>query len=217
VTQPTACLDEGQLLDAALGLLDGDAARHLATCPRCAADARLLGEGLSGAASSTVAPIAPPPSLRARLLASVASEAGLPYGEHQAALERLFDLDAAGVRALLARARDAAEWEPGFVPGMWLFHLEPGPRWRAAADSGRRLDAGLVRFEPGARFDRHAHPGEEHTVILSGSLILDDGRLYRPGETSLERDGSEHGFFAGPDGCTFAVVLIDGLKFVEKK
>lgn len=213
----SGCLDEAQLLDAALGALDTDGTRHLATCARCAADARLLAEGIAAAGARSTVSVAPPPSLRERLFASIASDAGLPYVEHRAALERLFDLDAAGVDAILARARDRAEWEPGFVPGMWLFHLEPGPRWRSVAESGRRLDAGLVRFEPGARFDRHAHPGEEHTVILSGGLLLDDGRMTRPGEVNVERDGSEHGFFAGPEGCTFAVVLVEGLKFVEKK
>jgi quercetin dioxygenase-like cupin family protein len=209
-------LDEVQLFDAAVGALapDGAEARHLDGCALCANGARMIAEGLVAAATRIAPAVAPPPSLRARLLGTIAED--LPFAAHQAALERLFDLDAEGVRAILRRSRQALEWEPGFVPGMWLFHLEAGPRWKEVA-AGRRLDAGLVRFEPHARFGGHAHPGEEHSLILSGSLRLTDGRVYGPGDTAFESNGSVHGFTAGPDGCVFAVVLVDGLKFVDEQ
>src|SRR5262245_22236086 len=91
-------------------------------------------------ALSTALPTqAPRAGARERLLAA-AREPSRRWAPFFDRLTRLFELDEAALVAIAERAARADEWEEAPLPGVRLFHFEPGPALAAA-------DAGLVRIE----------------------------------------------------------------------
>lgn len=77
--------------------------------------------------------------------------------------------------------------------------VEPGDvRWIA------------VNFEPAGEAPVHHTDTIDFTTVLSGSieLLLDDGdHVLRAGD-SIVVNGIDHGWRAGPEGCTMNVVLV---------
>jgi len=63
----------------------------------------------------------------------------------------------------------------------------------------------LVRFEPGAAFPPHTHPGPEFVYILEGELIQ-HGRRLGPGWASVAATGSVDDDVRSERGCTFLLV-----------
>ena len=121
----------------------------------------------------------------------------------------LFDLDAAAVHKLLADAHGESAWE---LPGpIAFFHVQPGPRLKSVAE------AGVVRLAPGMTFPRHRHRGDEHGLVLSGTLREDNtGKLGYPGDILFMPDGSTHTVSAvGDQTCLFVVLLYGGTPDIE--
>lgn len=121
----------------------------------------------------------------------------------------LFDLDAAAVHKLLADAHGESAWE---LPGpIAFFHVQPGPRLQSVAE------AGVVRLAPGMTFPRHRHRGDEHGLVLSGTLREDNtGKLGHPGDILFMPDGSTHTVTAvGDQTCLFVVLLYGGTPDIE--
>lgn len=87
----------------------------------------------------------------------------------------------------------------------------------------RHPDGGLtflLRMDPGARAERHGHPGGEETYILEGSLRIDhrvdaDGKpqpdlLLRAGDHAFVPANEVHEGDSA-DGCLFLVVAPGGI------
>jgi putative transcriptional regulator len=166
-------------------------------------EADLLGEPGLGE------PAAPSAGLRGTVLASVGSRSKLAGFADR--LASLFDFGAERAAELLREASGNGEgWEAIPLPGVRLFHFAGGPRVAGA-------DCGLVRLEPGARFPRHRHGGDEWVLVLTGEAEEEEtGGRWLPGDLLYRGAGSAHAYRAvGSAPFVFAVVLRDGIEIVE--
>jgi quercetin dioxygenase-like cupin family protein len=162
-------------------------------------------------AAETVAPLAPPPSLRARLLGTVTSvDRFAPFVDD---LTRLFELPATAIRKLLERI-DGAEWEHVLlgVPlhGCELFHFPVGPRLRETGGAG-----GVLRVRAGATFPQHRHHGDEVTYVLEGGYLA-DGRVHGPGSAITMSGGTAHDYQAAPERDLVIMVLHRGITLLPQ-
>jgi quercetin dioxygenase-like cupin family protein len=155
-------------------------------------------------ASGTVAPVAPPAGVRARLLATLASaERFRPFFE---ILRRNFDLGADALADLMRRIDASSGWEEGPLSAFRYFHFQAGP-----ALAG--FETGVVRLAPGGVFPRHRHRGPERTFVLDG-YVEDGGRVSGPG-TFLEMPaGSAHDYRACPGRELILVSMHGGIDFL---
>ena len=92
----------------------------------------------------------------------------------------------------------AQEWLPSPSPGVLR-----KPLARDGAESGHATS--VVRYEPGARFDRHEHPGGEEIFVLEG-VFSDETGDYGPGTYLRNPIGSGHAPHSEA-GCTIFVKL----------
>ena len=170
-----------RMLDDWLGLLGDDARRMLA-------------------------PLAPPPGGRARLLAALDSVER--FRAFLGPLCDVVDLPEDVMRRHLARLDDAAAWVIGPVPGLYLTHFQPGPRL-----SSVDVDAGFARVSAGQTIPRHRHLGPEVALVLEGTL-WEDGIAYLPGRLVERGTGSVHGFKAGRERDLLFAVTHSGVEIV---
>jgi quercetin dioxygenase-like cupin family protein len=73
-----------------------------------------------------------------------------------------------------------------------------------------RLAWARVELKPGHETDRHHTDSVDLDIIVAGSveLLLDDGaHVLEPGDCVVV-GGVDHGWRAGPDGCTSSVIAI---------
>jgi ChrR-like protein with cupin domain len=155
------------------------------------------------AAALALPPVPPPPSLRDRLLASVAGASR--FADLVAPVARLYGLDDAAAAAMLDRLDEDQAWSPGLIPGTRCIAMRP------AAATGATVGF-LLRVPAGFDFPVHEHVGgAEHGLVLQGSCIDGDGMIYRRGESFENAGGSVHGFSVPSDEPDFIVALrLDG-------
>ncbi len=100
-----------------------------------------------------------------------------------------------------------------FCAGM-LYAQAPGLKRTELQDRdlsipGRHVVQARVEFDPGAGVGRHTHPGEEISVVLEGSLLLEvDGqpaRTVKAGEAFFIPAGTIH---AGKNGGSVKGVVL---------
>jgi len=131
-----------------------------------------------------------------RLQAAVA-ELPLRYAPFFGRLATLWSLEPEQVRSELARARDARSWARTLLPGLRAFEVtagEPG------------VGARLLCFEPGVRFPKHRHRGEERLLILEGAFVDALGAVTQAGDGCVMAPGSEHELrILEPSRCVAAV------------
>lgn len=149
-----------------------------------------------------VAPTAPSSGVRAALLQAVAGPWWAPFVRRARAL---LDLDEGATAALFGHIDDDDRWMTGPADGVRLFHIDAGPALAGAI-------TGFVRLAPGARFPHHRHVGHESVLVLEGSFV-DDGRTHAAGEEVTMAPSSAHDLVAGPQGCLYLAVVMDGLAF----
>ncbi|MEZ4401118.1 MAG: cupin domain-containing protein [Kofleriaceae bacterium] len=189
----------------ALGALDpaetAQVERALAAEPALVAELAAL-EQAAGDLLVGLVPVAPSPSLRARLLASTESR----FERFVARFAALFDVAADRARELLALVDRPDAWEPGPGPGSALIHFTAGPAFAGA-------DTGFVRLEPGARFAKHRHGGREHNLVLAGrahdTLAGDLG----PGDEAIAEADTVHDFYTVGDEPFIFAVWVWGVDF----
>jgi anti-sigma factor ChrR (cupin superfamily) len=88
----------------------------------------------------------------------------------------------------------------------WRDTPHDGVRWKKLRyDPGSGRSAVLLRFEAGARYGAHRHPGGEEYLVLEGSLE-DGGRSYRAGTYVHHPPGSSHAP-SSKEGCLLFVTL----------
>jgi len=62
----------------------------------------------------------------------------------------------------------------------------------------------IYRMEPGAQSTPHRHGGAEEFVMIEGTLIDNDGTVYKPGDVVWLEAGTEHTSHT-ETGCVIAV------------
>ena len=145
---------------------------------------------------------------RARLLATV-SASDERFAPLFGKLTHFFDLSGEAIRSLFARAANEAEWQPGPLPGVSLFHFQAGP-----ALSG--FDTGFVRLKKGMPFPAHRHLGNERVLILEGGYFDQDRRWYGPGDIHDMPAGSQHSLQMNPEqDVLLAVILADQIEVIS--
>lgn len=193
----------------ALGMLDADEARAVERA--VAADPELAAElaAFEAAAAELVIgldPVTPAPAVRDRLLVSTG---GGRFDRFAERLARMFDVGVERMRELLGLIEDPGRWEPAF-PGAALLHFEAGPACAGA-------DTGFVRVAAGASFPYHRHDGDEHVLVLQGSIVDDDGKITAVGEEDQRVAGTAHDFAAGPGEDLIFAARVFGVSWdVEK-
>ena len=143
---------------------------------------------------------------RARLLATLSSPDR--FKELFPILRSWFDLGDDELRAVLARADEGRSWVDAPFPGVRYFHFEAGPK-------ALGKEAGCLTLAPGARFPAHRHDGTERSMILEGTLLLDD-RAWHAGSVFEAAAGTAHELSAGAGRDLVLVVIHDGISYLGR-
>jgi putative transcriptional regulator len=189
----------------ALGILESDETMLVERA--IAGDAALAAElaayhQTADALGAAIQPVAPPPAVVQRLLASVG---GGRFEAFSARMAMLFDVTVDRARELLGLIERPASWVPQ-IPGISLVHFDGGPSATAA-------DCGFVRIAPGAVFPPHTHLGEEVVTILSGRIRdVTNDRMIGPGEDYVQTEGTTHSLVCvGDEDCIYASRAMNGI------
>jgi len=139
-------------------------------------------EAVAAWVSQVIKPERPSTVVRQRLFRTL--EGVERYQPFFGALQDIFDISEAALRAVLARIDEATGWS--LHGEARYFHFAPGPRMATQ-------EAGVVRMAPGVVFPRHAHRAGEVTFVIDG-LMNDRGRLYGPGSLVEANPGTTHDY-----------------------
>lgn len=178
----------------AVGALESDAAihfaQHLEVCEACRVELDSHREAIE-ALGRSLEPVAPPPSLKARLTAAVSKE------PEAAVIQKwkLWTPSALGSAMTIVRGQDA--WEPTAIDGVdvrRLFVDKPNDRLTM-----------LVRMTGGTEYPAHRHAGVEECYVLEGDLY-GTGWEMRAGDYQRLERGSVHGVQGTRDGCVLLIV-----------
>lgn len=175
---------------------------------RFVAEAQALsprGRDLVAALALALPQPAAPAALRRRLLAAL-SDAGR-FDRFIGPVARMADLPEAAAKALLD-----ALWTDPWEPAPLVPHVST--RWVAGGPRARGAIRGFLRVPAGLAFPEHEHLGDEEMVILQGYAVVDDGRVYGPGETLAMKAGSAHAFAAmeGAADLVYFAVAHEGVR-----
>ena len=192
-----------------LGLLEADEVSLVEQAvrrdPALAAELR----GFDAAAARLldgVAPVAPPQSVRDRLLASIAPGR---FERFAARFAEMYDVTVARARELFGLIDDASTYDRA-IPGAVLIHFQGG-----AACAG--ADCGFIILPAGTKFPWHRHEGEEHVLIMQGRLRDCDGTVIEAGQEDHKGAGTEHEFEAMSGDDLIFCARVWGVRFDVQK
>ena len=180
-------LDDATLMSFAAGSLPSAlaalAAAHVAGCPRCRRESRML-ERIGGALVSALSPAALDRSQPAMpQITDLPAPAPTAAGELPAPLSQL-----------IGGSLDDVRWR-WIGPGLW--HRPLKIRGEGSLQ--------LIKAAPGASVPEHTHGGSEITLVLRGALIDSIGR-YEPGDVADVDEDIEHTPVADAEaGCICAI------------
>ena len=179
---------------------------HVAGCSRCADELTRAADAFADLALALPAE-APPPALRARVLADARPPRLVAMLDK---LASLFDITRARARALLDQLDDPAAWMDGPVPDSWVLMADGcGPKVAGAF-------CGFVKMGPRVKWPAHKHLGREYMLVLDGGFTQHDGVEVHPGQLHVMEEGSAHGFTIFPDEtCIAAAVVFGGVSFED--
>ncbi|MES2295850.1 MAG: cupin domain-containing protein [Pseudomonadota bacterium] len=124
-----------------------------------------------------LAPIAPPPAGRARMLAQLRSQTA-----------------PAGTASMLTVRREQGQW------------IQIAPRVeRKTLMQTATMSAFLFRLAPGGVLPEHEHDGDEESLCLEGEAVLDDGLRIATGDFHFAPAGGRHPVLRSPGGCLLYV------------
>jgi anti-sigma factor ChrR (cupin superfamily) len=136
---------------------------------------------IAAAIAESLAPIEPAPDRRAALR------------------ERLLERARGAPAAIVTVQPHEGAWQP----------VQPGVELKLLHDHGD-AQSFLLRMQPGARIDRHAHTADELCMVLEGEVLLGDV-VGRAGTYHLALAGSEHDAISTRTGCLlFLRANLDG-------
>ena len=143
--------------------------------------------------AKAVPPVAPPPSLRARILSQTQGQENRPAPDPPTrptlALDPAF---------FFIAASDTTGWKQLPVPGAFIKLL--------SADRERGFAVVLGRLERGVRYPAHQHYTPEDIFLLTGDLTI-AGRRLGPGDFHHCDAGTSHPVNYSEEGCTLLAVL----------
>ncbi|HEY4363218.1 MAG TPA: cupin domain-containing protein [Bryobacteraceae bacterium] len=148
---------------------------HLETCLQTA---ELMIEG---------AAVAPPPSLKDRLMRQIESAAAAAPAPAPAAKP-------APAQMRILRAHEG-EWTPSPAPGVDFRFLQ-----------GRR--SLLVRMQAGASLPSHPHALDEHCLVIEGTVRDDEGTTLGVGDFLFMPKGSTHATIYSDTGGVFLIAYV---------
>ena len=141
---------------------------------------------------------------RSRLFASLARRRdGGAYEVFADRIARMFDLSVERAAELLRKLEEPSAWRPGIAPGIDMIPVKPGPKFAGAI-------AAFGKLRPGSTFPRHAHQGEELTLVMAGGFRDSSGVEIERGDELFEADGSEHDFTVLEGEDCIAAVIVHG-------
>ncbi len=179
---------------------------HVAGCPRCARELNRAADAFAAMALGLPAE-APPPSLRARILADARPPR---LAAMVAKLASLFDITRGRARALLDKLDDPASWMDGPVPESWVLMAD------GCGEKVAGAFCGFVKMGPSVKWPTHTHLGREYMLVLDGGFTQHDGVEVHPGQVHVMEEGSSHGFTIFPDEtCIAAAVVFGGVSFED--
>ncbi|MGZ3429450.1 MAG: cupin domain-containing protein [Polyangia bacterium] len=179
---------------------------HLAGCPRCADELVHAADAFAQLALALPAE-APPPALRARILADLEPPRLAPMLDK---LASLFDVTRQKARALIDRLDDPSAWINGPVPNSWVMAFDGGGPKVAGAFCG------FVKVGPRVQWPAHRHLGREYMLVLEGGFQQDDGFEVHPGDVHVMEEGSSHAFtILDDETCIAAAVVFGGVAFAD--
>lgn len=160
----------------------------------CYLAARRAFEEAAALLAFAVPPATPPPGLKERLLARIASDAdSTPKEPFPEGSFRVFE----GVDGVRTRE---ARWVPHSVPGVEFKVIRH--------DSERRCTTRLVRFSAGMSIPDHRHVGAEEIFVVEGSLSVNGIVLNAGDYCRSDAATEEHGTHTS-DGALAIVVSSD--------
>lgn len=153
---------------------------------------------LAAALVMALAPIAPPPALRARILDATREGRLHRFAD---AIAAMIDVTVDKARELLDRIADPSVWQRDLFPGLDAVWVAGGP---AVAGCIR----GFARLGAGQTFPEHEHRGVERQLVLQGAMIDSSGNVARPGDETRMEAGTRHAYRAadGVDLLLFVVI-----------
>ena len=167
-------LDDATLMSFAAGSLPNAlaavAAAHVAMCPHCRRELRML-ERIGGALVSALTP-----ATLVRVQPAMPEMIALPPAPIATAAGNV----PAPLTQLIGGNLDEVRWR-WIGLGLWHRPLQ--------TSSGGSLQ--LIKAGPGATVPEHTHGGSEITLVLRGALIDSTGR-YEPGDVADVDEGIEH-------------------------
>jgi putative transcriptional regulator len=146
------------------------AAAHVAMCPHCRRELRML-ERIGGALVSALAPVT-----LVRVQPAMPEMMTLPPAPIATAAGNV----PAPLAQLIGGNLDDVRWR-WIGPGLWHRALQ--------TSGGGSLQ--LIKAAPGATVPEHSHGGSEITLVLSGALTDNTGR-YEPGDVADLDEDIEH-------------------------
>lgn len=186
----------------ALGVLDDDEATRVETAISRDPSLAIELAAYQDTAAGLITPVAPDPSVKARLMASIGESR---FEKFSARLAKLYDVTVDRARELLGLIERKASWENA-MPGLGLVHFDGGPAFAAA-------DCGFIRLAPGTSFPHHTHMGEEVSLILAGEIQdKQTGVIYRAGDEVVKPLDSEHDVVCvGNEDAIYAARAMNGI------
>ena len=177
---------------------------HLAGCPRCTAEMMHAADAFAALALALPAE-APPPALRARILADVKPPRLAAMVDKVASV---FDVTRQKARVILDKIDDSAAWLDGPVPNSWVMPIDGcGPKVVGAFTGFIKMGASVV-------WPAHRHLGREYMLVLEGGFKQHDGFEVHPGDLQIMEQGTAHGFTIFDDeACIAAAVVFGGVTF----
>lgn len=157
-------------------------ASHLALCPTC----RNTASDLAAFGGELLEELDDAP-LAERGLDAMLARLSEPLEESAPRAAEVEDFET--VRLLPAPLRSLLDRPVSELPWKNLFPGVEGVRLMDAEEDGTRL--WLLHGDPGVEFPRHAHPGAELTLVLSGGMSDEDGHLGL-GDLSVAEPGAKH-------------------------
>ena len=98
---------------------------------------------------------------------------------------------------------DASEIDKQRIEARLVIPVKPGPKFAGAI-------AAFGKLRPGSTFPRHAHQGEELTLVMAGGFRDSSGVEIERGDELFEADGSEHDFTVLEGEDCIAAVIVHG-------
>lgn len=162
-------------------------------CVHCSSEVRRYGPAIEDLFGG-LEPVAPPPSLKHRLLEEIRPGSEKPAEQAQRDGHPAFA--AAGAGLFINRGGDEG-WESTGVDGVEIRKL--------FVDEEQDRMTALVRMQPGSSYPIHLHSGPEECYVLEGDLHFGE-EVLQAGDYQRAEPGSLHGVQRTEGGCLLLIV-----------